>query len=48
VSYEVESRTVVVRVTDVAAGTLTLAVSGALQDIAGQSLATAYSTTLQG
>jgi hypothetical protein len=48
VNYEVESRTVMVRVADVPAGTLTLAVSGALQDIAGQSLATAYSTTLQG
>ena len=48
VSYEVESRTVVVRVADVRAGTLTLAVSGALRDIAGQPLATAYSTTLQG
>jgi hypothetical protein len=47
VSYEVESRTAVVRVGDVPAGALTLAVSGLLHDIAGQALAGAYSTTLQ-
>jgi hypothetical protein len=47
VSYEVESRTAVVRVSAVPDGPLTLAVSGVLRDIAGQSLSSAYSTTLQ-
>jgi hypothetical protein len=48
VTYEVESRTAVVRVSDLAAGGLTLSVSGALHDIAGQALSSAYSTSLQG
>ncbi len=48
VNYGVESRTVVVRVSNVPVGALSLAVSGALQDIVGQSLASAYSTTVQG
>jgi hypothetical protein len=47
VSYEVESRTAVVRLGDMPAGALTLAVTGALHDIAGQALSSAYSTTLQ-
>jgi len=47
VSYEVESRTAVVRVSDMPAGLLTLSVTGALHDIAGQALSSAYSTSLQ-
>lgn len=47
VTYEVESRTAVVTLASAPAGTLTLAVSGALRDIAGQALPTGYSTSLQ-
>jgi len=48
VRYDVESRTAVVRLLSVPAGTLTLSVGTALQDIAGQSLASGYSTTVSG
>jgi len=48
VSYEVETRTAVVHLDAVPSGALTLAVSNALQDIDGQALSSAYSTSLQG
>ena len=48
VRYEVESRTVVIRVVEVPGGTLNLSVSDALHDIAGQALGGGYTTTVQG
>jgi Bacterial Ig-like domain len=48
VRYDVESRTVVVTIPDAPPDVLTLVVSGALHDIAGQPLPSAYSTTVQG
>lgn len=48
VQYEVESRTLVVRLASVPAGTLSLSVSNAVEDIAGQALQGGYSTTVQG
>jgi Bacterial Ig-like domain len=47
VHYEVETRTVVIRLLDAPSGTLTLAVADAVHDIAGQPLAGGYATTLQ-
>jgi len=47
VHYEVESRTLVIRLLDAPAGTLTLAVTDAVHDIAGQPLSGGYATTLQ-
>jgi hypothetical protein len=48
VRYDVESRTVVIRVVDVASGTLLLSLSDAVHDITGASLSGGYSTTVQG
>jgi len=48
VQYEVESRTLVVRLASVPAGPLTLSVGNTLRDIAGQALQGGYSTTVQG
>jgi hypothetical protein len=47
VSYEVESRTAVIRVLDVPSGTLTLTLSGGIHDISGTSLASGFSTSLR-
>jgi hypothetical protein len=47
VTYEVESRTAVVSLANAPAGTLTLLVGGSLHDVAGQALASSYSTSLQ-
>ena len=46
--YEVESRTVVIRVRQITAGPLSLLLSTSLHDVDGQALGTGYSTTLQG
>ncbi len=46
VRYDVESRTAVIRVLDAAGGPLTLGVSTALRDVAGQALASGYSTSI--